>query len=137
MPSRLPRISASRLASPSLRPPVEDGFTLIELLTVLVILAVLAAITVGEVFQYTNRARQSTAQSNLRSSLTAVSTYYDDVGSYVGMTATTLRTYDGGLAPGITVLSAGPTTFCIRSRQDLVDFFKNGPTAPITSTPCT
>jgi type IV pilus assembly protein PilA len=137
MPSRLPRNRASRPESPNLSPPAEDGFTLIELLTVLVILAVLAAITVGEVFQYTNRARQSTAQSNLRASLTAVSTYYDDVGSYVGMTATTLRSYDGGLAPGITVISASPTTYCIRSRQDLVDFFKNGPSAAITSTPCT
>jgi type IV pilus assembly protein PilA len=137
MPSPFSRIRASRLESPTLSPPAENGFTLIELLTVLVILAVLAAITVGEVFQYTNRARQSTAQSNLRSSLTAVSTYYDDVGSYVGMTATSLRSYDGGLAPGITVISVSPTTYCIRSRQDLVDYFKNGPTGSITSTPCT
>jgi prepilin-type N-terminal cleavage/methylation domain-containing protein len=137
MPSRLSPIRASRLESPTLSPPAENGFTLIELLTVLVILAVLAAIAIGEISHYTTRARQSTAQSNLRASLTAVSTYYDDVGGYVGMTATTLRSYDGGLAPGITVLSAGATTYCIRSRQDLVDYFKNGPSGSITSTPCT
>lgn len=137
MSSLLSPTRATPPEPPTFCPQAENGFTLIELLTVLVILAVLAAITVGEVFQYTNRARQSTAQSNLRASLTAVSTYYDDVGSYVGMTATTLRSYDAGLAPGITVISASPTTYCIRSRQDLVDYFKNGPSGPITSIPCT
>lgn len=127
-------LSRARLAS---RPGAESGFTLIELLTVLVILSVLAAIAVGEVFRYTDRARQTTAQSNLRSALTSVSTYYDDVGSYTGMTETMLRSYDGGLAPGITVISASGTTYCIRSRQNLVDFYKNGPAGAITATACT
>ena len=137
MLSRLCRIHLPSRAHAAQSPRAESGFTLIEILTVLVILSVLSAIAVGEVFKYTNRARQSTAQSNLRSALIAVATYYDDAGSYAGMTETMLRSYDGGLAPGITVISASATTYCIRSRQDLVDYYKDGPAGAISATPCT
>ncbi len=113
-----------------------DGFTLIELLLVVAIMAVLVAIAVGALVGFKNRALESSAQANLRAAMPAVAAYQDETGSFAGMTRTTLLAFDNGLAPGLTVLSATSSAYCLRSRLDLVDYYKSGPNGPIETTPC-
>jgi len=77
----------------------EDGFTLIELMVVVLIIAILLAIAIPTFLGAQNRARDRSAQSNLRNGLTAAKTIAtDDAGTFTGVTATTLNEAEGALA---------------------------------------
>jgi type IV pilus assembly protein PilA len=96
-----------------LRAAADDGFTLIELLVVLVIIAVLLAIAVPSYIGFKDRAADRTAQANLRSALSSAEAYYSDMRTYAGMTPLTLQSIDAGLSRTLTVVSAGPSSYCI------------------------
>ena len=121
----------------------ESGFTLIELLIVLVIIGILLAIAVPSYLGFKDRASKSAAQANVRSAVPAVEAYYADTGHYTNMTATTGDAPDtGGLAGidagvKITVVSAGPSTYCLSDTQGGFTYYKNGPAGDITTTVCT
>jgi type IV pilus assembly protein PilA len=116
----------------------ESGLTLLELLITLTILAILIAIAVPVYLGLENRASTTTAQANLRQALPSVEGYFHDHATYdaTGMTVAALRAYDQALAPGISILSGSAATYCIRSSQGATSVFKNGPGAPVTTTPC-
>ena len=75
----------------------EEGFTLIELLVVIVILGILMAIAVPSYMGFKDRANRAAAQANVRSGLTSVEAYYQDNGTYVGMTLAKLKLIDPGI----------------------------------------
>ena len=120
----------------------ESGFTLIELLIVLVIIGILLAIAVPSYLGFKDRASKSAAQANVRSAVPAVEAYYADTGHYTNMTLTTgdapdltgLKGIDAGIK--VTVLSAGPSTYCITNSQGGFPYYKNGPAGDITTTVC-
>jgi len=58
------------------------GFTLVELLIVIVVIAILAAITIVAYGNVTVRARYSAMQSDLTSLNQAIVLYYEDTGAY-------------------------------------------------------
>lgn len=115
----------------------ESGFTLVELLVVVAIIGILLAIAVPSFLGFEQRAYDVAARSELRSALPAVGSYHSDNDSYSGMTVAALRVYDQALSSSLSVLSASGTTYCIRSTKNGVSYYRNGPGASITTTPCT
>jgi prepilin-type N-terminal cleavage/methylation domain-containing protein len=116
----------------------ERGTTLLELLVTLTILAILLVIAVPSYLSYESRARVATAKSNLREAIPAVEAYYHDHATYEAslMTIEALRTYDQGLAPGISVVSGSDITYCLKSTLDGVSYYKNGTGAQVTTAAC-
>ena len=72
----------------------DRGFTLIELMVVVLIIAVLIAIAIPTFLGATNRARDRSAQSDLRNSITAAKTVATDADGYF------LNDADVELGPG-------------------------------------
>ena len=116
----------------------ESGFTLVEILVTVVIIGILLAIAVPSYLGYQQKAAKTTAETNLRAALPAVEGYYHDHATYDSMTVADLATdYDQGIAPGVSVVSGSDDTYCLRSTQGDVTFFKNGPGATVTTDACT
>lgn len=59
-----------------------QGFTLMELLVVLVIIGLLAALAGPALYQRIKPARRSVAQAQIQSFMTALDSYFVDVGNY-------------------------------------------------------
>jgi prepilin-type N-terminal cleavage/methylation domain-containing protein len=114
----------------------EDGFTVIELLVVLLLIAVLVAISLGFHRQARDRAADAAAQTNLRVATPAFEAWHADHSTYAGMTLAALQaTYSPGIQ-GIEVVSAGPNDYCVRSVAAGAAWYKAGPDAPLTQTAC-
>lgn len=60
----------------------QAGFTLMELLVVLVIIGLLAALVGPSLYQRIKPAKQSAARAQIQSFMTALDTYFVDVGDY-------------------------------------------------------
>jgi len=60
----------------------QNGFTLMELLIVLVIIGLLAALVGPALFQRVKPAKQSAAQAQIQNFMTALDSYFIDVGRY-------------------------------------------------------
>jgi type IV pilus assembly protein PilA len=72
----------------------DEGFTLIELMVVVLIIAVLLAIAIPTFLGSQNKAKDRSAQSSLRNTLTAAKTIYTDGADYTKVTVGT-----GGTLP--------------------------------------
>jgi len=117
-------------------PRNEDGFTLLEMLAVLIIMAILTAIAVGFSTSARVRAGDVAAKSNIDVAVPAFQAYSLDHHGFTGMTLADLQaSYSKGVQ-GIEVVSADATTYCVKSTVDGRSWFKNGPTAPITTASC-
>ncbi|MFN8224224.1 MAG: prepilin-type N-terminal cleavage/methylation domain-containing protein [Gaiellales bacterium] len=117
----------------------EAGFTLIELLTVMVIIAVLIAITYPTYLGYKDKANRSTAEANLREAIPAIEAFYHEKQTYDTsvMTLTAIRSYDQGLSPDFEIVSGSATTYCVKATHGGRAYFKAGPGSTIGTTPCT
>lgn len=60
----------------------DEGFTLIELMVVVMIIAVLLAIAIPTFLGSQNKAKERSAQSSLRNTVTAAKTIYTDTNDY-------------------------------------------------------
>ncbi len=91
-----------------------SGFTIIELLVVVVIIAVLAAITIFALNSIQTRARNSAALATSHTFTKKVSAYYQLVGSYPSNTSTvvsTLATYrDSSLGTANSIVIGTPSS---------------------------
>lgn len=65
----------------------QGGFTIVELLVVIVVIAILVALTVPNLFNLQRRARDDTRKNDLRNLRTALETYYNDNNSYPAATS--------------------------------------------------
>jgi type IV pilus assembly protein PilA len=78
----------------------EKGFTLIELLVVILIIGILAAIALPAFLGQRQKAQDSEAKTAVRTSATAMKTFYTDNQTYVGATTTELQKIEPSLAQG-------------------------------------
>jgi type IV pilus assembly protein PilA len=114
----------------------EEGFTLIELLVVIIIVGILLLIAVPSYLGFKDRANKSAAKANVRTAVTAISSYYQDNQTYVAMSTTTLRTYNAGI-PMLMYRSSTSSTYCVSAQSGNWIAYKAGPSANITLTACT
>jgi type IV pilus assembly protein PilA len=81
----------------------DEGFTLIELMVVVLIIAVLLAIAIPTFLGSQNKAKDRSAQSSLRNTVTAAKTIYTDTSDYTKADATAL----GKAEPSLTYIAVG------------------------------
>lgn len=106
----------------------EEGFTLVELLVVVAIIAVLIAIAVPSYLGFKGRAADHAAKANIRAALPVAEAYYNDNGTYAGMTIAVLKTsYDSGLAPSLAIYGTPSATYCLTDTQDGHSWSVRGP----------
>jgi type IV pilus assembly protein PilA len=87
----------------------EDGFTLIELMVVVLIIAILLAIAIPTFLGAQNKAKDRSAQSSLRNSLTAAKTVYADKQVYTDASSANLPSIEPSLTyKAGNALSTGP-----------------------------
>jgi type IV pilus assembly protein PilA len=116
----------------------EGGFTLIELLVVIVIIGILLAIAVPSYLGFRGRAQNADAQANLREAVPSVEAYFSDHGKYNGMTTGILKaSYDNGLSPDVTIVSAHTNAYCLDAVHNNNTFYFSGPGGTVTTTVCT
>jgi prepilin-type N-terminal cleavage/methylation domain-containing protein len=122
----------------AMAPRSQPGFTLVELLVVLLVVALLIAIAVPSYLGMRGRSADSAAQASVRTIGPAIGAYYNDNGTYVGMTVGRLRrNYDRGLPRnryGLRSLTA--TSYCVEATVSGQTWNKVGPAGTIAAGSC-
>ena len=100
----------------------EEGFTLIELMVVVLIIAVLLAIAIPTFLGSQNKAKDRSAQSSLRNTLTAAKSIYTDTDDY---TKVVYNTTLPAAEPSLTYVASGtasadPKTVSINAASSTV-----------------
>jgi type IV pilus assembly protein PilA len=89
----------------------EQGFTVVELLTVLIVIGILLAIAVPSYMGFRDRTANNAAKENLRAAQSSARAYYEDKGTYVGMTTASLAAIDSGISHTLKVTDASEDAY--------------------------
>jgi prepilin-type N-terminal cleavage/methylation domain-containing protein len=115
----------------------EDGFTLLELIVVVMVIGILTAIALGFSRAARERGGDAAAKSNIRVAEPAFEAYRsDNASSYSGVTLAVLQSQYSRGVQGITILSAGATSYCVASTVGGRSWYELGPSGPVTQTSC-
>ena len=97
---------------PKAKPSNSSAFTIVELLIVIVVIAILAAITIISYAGITNRARETSLKSDLQNTSTKLKLAQIDTGSYPSSLSedNTAKSGDNQLT-----YTGGGTTFCLKA----------------------
>jgi general secretion pathway protein G len=113
------------------------GFTLVEVLLVLVIIGILLGIAIPAYIFQRDRANDAVAQADLRVSLPSIEAYFNDHGTYAGVTVVTLRaSYDQALPASLAVVNATDTSYCAQTTAGGRTWKREGPSALIVQGSC-
>jgi type IV pilus assembly protein PilA len=94
----------------------DDGFTLVELIVVVVIIGALLGIAIPSYLGHRDRANDVAAGAGVRQAVPALQAYYDDYGTYLGVTAATLRaSYDATLPASLLVTDLTADNYCAQA----------------------
>src|ERR1044072_8553113 len=92
----------------------EEGFTLIELMVVVLIIAILLAIAIPTFLGAQNKAKDRSAQSSVRNTLTAAQTIFSDAGDYTDADPTALAAVEPAFSfAAAATASSGPKNVSI------------------------
>jgi prepilin-type N-terminal cleavage/methylation domain-containing protein len=116
----------------------EHGLTLVELLVVLMVMAILLAVTMASYIGYKNKADRVTAQANVHVILPSLEGYRADNETYVGMTLLGLKlNYDQSIDPSMyTLTSLTDTDYCVSAKSGSQAWKKTGPDADVVPGEC-
>jgi prepilin-type N-terminal cleavage/methylation domain-containing protein len=118
----------------------ERGFTLVEVLVVVIVIAILSALTLSVYLGYRERAHDAAAQENIHRLAPSIHGYFVEHDSFSGMTIAELTTdYDAAIDPALFSLgSVAPTqsTYCVQSTSSGRTWRQNGPNAVLERQPC-
>jgi prepilin-type N-terminal cleavage/methylation domain-containing protein len=94
----------------------ESGFTLAEMLIVLVVMGVLVGIALPAYLGHRDRTYDVGASASVRQAVPSIEAYFQENGTYVGMTAAGLRAaYDSALPASVVVAGTTPTGYCVQA----------------------
>lgn len=114
----------------------EDGFTLLEMLVVMIVLTILSAVALGFSAGARESAADAAAKTNIDVAVPAMNAYALDNGGFAGMTLARLQAdYSPGIR-NVTILSARDSAYCATSAVDGRTWYKQGPSGPVTTAPC-
>src|SRR3954451_356452 len=82
------------------------------------------------------QAAGATAAANLQPAVSAASSYRIDHGTYAGMTTSDLRSYDNGIAPGVSVKQASAEAYCVESTVADATVSITGPNGTFVARAC-
>ena len=112
-----------------------DAFTIVELLIVIVIIAILAAITIISYVGIQNRAKASAAQTLLSQTVSKVKLYaVDHSDTYPSSLSAAGITNTDGLQYSSS--SSSPSTFCITATSQNVSYYQSSTTTAPTAGAC-
>lgn len=111
----------------------QHGFTIVELLIVVVVIAILAAITIVAFNGVQNRARIAVVQADLKSAVTQIGIIYADLGSYPPNISTLKR----GSSTVLHYASTSPSSFCVSAGDNSGNnWYRISSTEPLTAGAC-
>ena len=110
---------------------------MIEVLVVLVVIGVLLGIAIPSYLSQRDRANDAVAQADLRVSLPSIEAYYNDHGTYAGLTVAGLRTaYDQALPANLVVVNMTDVSYCAQTTAGGRVWKRGGPAAQIVPGAC-
>ncbi len=114
-----------------------SGFTLVELLIVIVVIAILAAITVVAYNGVSKRAQASALQANLAQVSTKLGTYFVDNSTYPNLLSDIGITDSVGASYYYSVdNTANPATWCVTATNNTANYFVSSANSQPTSGSC-
>jgi type IV pilus assembly protein PilA len=119
----------------------EQGFTLIELLVVILIIGILAAIALPAFLGQREKAQDAEAKTAVRTSATAMKTFYTDNQTYVGATVAELQKIEPSLAQGqgatLAISGLAADTYTVDVTSKTGNHFKVAEGAGVATRSCT
>ena len=89
---------------------------MIEVLVVLVVIGILLGIAIPSYLSQRDRANDAVAQADLRVSLPSIEAYFNDNGTYAGLTVAGLRAgYDQALPANLVVVNMTDVSYCAQT----------------------
>jgi Tfp pilus assembly protein PilE len=111
-----------------------------EVAIAITVVLTLLLVAVPSYYSFVGRAHSAAARANVREAVPAVEAYFLLANnSYVGLDLTWLKGFDPNVKlddPGATPAKQTATTYCVSSTVGGKSWYKGGPEAPITTTPC-
>ena len=119
------------------RSTASTGLTLVELVTSLLVLAAMLAVAVPTFRGFHGDSDETWVRANIRAAVPIIELYFNDNGTYVGITEPALRDIDPQIAPTLDYQNLSRTSYCVDDESAAgLAFRKIGPAGAIEPGRC-